>query len=591
MAQETVIDRLVTEFVFRGDKQALDRINKGVKTAQKNLKAMSNAFLAVGGSLTAAGGAALKTFATFEEGMAKIHGLVDIPLEVLDEWRPKILEIGAAFGRLPAEMADAMFYITSGGLRGQRALDALRMSAKASAAGMGEMEPIAKLLASAMNAFDDLSAEKAMDDIAKAVELGQLDPATMAQYLGQVFPLASALKVQFGEVSGVIAAMSRTGTDVAQASTQVTAILSQFAGAKGTKTEDALNAIGMSVEGVMESIEKNGLMSTMEEINELTGGDVIKSTAIFTNIRALKGYLDLFGSNKNANMQVMSDMLDSAGKLEEAFLAMSPTLAFAFAQMRAAFAGIRVEVGASMKDTAIAVIESIRSMFDWFNNLSDGARQLIAKSLTLGPVLIGLGAVLRVLAFALKPIVLIMRALWLVMIANPVGLVITAFAALAIGAYHIGQNLDTVKAWLANFWDMLKEWAMDLSLVKWAVSVANGISDAFSAMFDWLADKFGWAMDLVQRVGRFLNFGGGDDGPALNATARPTLQLPGVTAPLTTAPAIVQSRQAVNKTANIQVDNLVVPGANAAEVAENLPGELARQSEALADSVDNHFGA
>jgi len=591
MAQETVIDRLVTEFVFRGDKQALDRINKGVKTAQKNLKAMSNAFLAVGGSLTAAGGTALKTFASWEQAMAQIHGTVGIELDVLKSWERQILDIGTAYGRMPDEMAEAMYFITSGGLRGRRALDALEMSAKASASGLGSMIPIGKLLASAMNAFDDLSAEKAMDDLVKAVELGQLDPAELGSTIGQVFPLASALKMEFAEVAGMIAAMSRTGTDSAQAATQIRAIMSQLSGASGTKTEDALNSIGMSVEGVLESIEKNGLMATLKEINEMTGGEIVEDSELFSNIRALQGYLDLFGSNKAANMAIMEEMAKSAGKLDEAFAAMEPTLALAFRQMRAGFAGIRVQVGGDMAETAHAVIDSIKSMFVWFNNLSDGARQLIAKSLTLGPVLIGLGAVLRVLAFALKPIVLIMRALWVLMIANPIGAVITAVAALIIAGHLLAKNWDTVKAWLANFFGLLKEWAMDLSLVKWAVSVANGISDAFSAMFDWIAEKFEWAMGIARGIGRFLNLGGGGDGPALNATARPTLQLPGVTAPLTTAPAIVQSRQAVNKTANIQVDNLVVPGANAAEVAENLPGELARQSEALADSVDNHFGA
>lgn len=588
MASETVIDRLVTEFIFRDDKQALDRINKGIKTAQKNLRAASNAFLAVGTAMTGVAGGSLKTFAAWEKSMAKIEGLVGIEREQIAAWEQDILDLSVSIGKVPAEMADAMFYITSGGLRGQDALDALTMSAKASKAGLGEMEPIAKLLASAMNAFDGLSAERAMDDITKAVELGQLDPATMAQSLGQVFPLASALGVEFGEVAGMVAAMSRTGTDVAQATTQIRAIMSQLTSAGKGAVADALNDIGLSAEGVLDSIEKNGLIATLKEINELTGGDTAKDAEIFRNVRALTGVLDLFGSNKEANLQVMAEMARSAGKLGEAFSIMGPTLSAEMEKVGAIFAAIRIRLGREMAGTAHEVIGYLKGIYEWFVNLSAGTKALIGKSLTLGPVIIGLGVALRVLAFALKPLVIVMRALWLTMIANPIGLVITAFAALIIGGHYLIKNWDMVKAKLAEFWAALKE----TPAIAGIIGVATAIYNVFSGLFDWLVEKYEWVVDKFGALGRWLGFGGdGELAVALNDTARPALQVPGITAPLTTAPAIVQSRQAVNKTANIQVDNLVVPGANAAEVAENLPGELARQSEALADSVDNHFGA
>jgi len=149
-------------------------------------------------------------------------------------------------------------------------------------------------------------------------------------------------------------------------------------------------------------------------------------------------------------------------------------------------------------------------------------------------------------------------------------------------------NWETVKEWFANFFDWMAD-RLGGKAVQAIVGFAKTIYDIFGAAFDWLAEKWAWVTDKFSAVARFFGLGGGAGAAATGGSA---LQLPGVTAPLTPAPALVQNQQqAVTKTANVQIDSIVVPGANAAEVAENLPGELARQAEALADSVDNHFGA
>ena len=159
---------------------------------------------------------------------------------------------------------------------------------------------------------------------------------------------------------------------------------------------------------------------------------------------------------------------------------------------------------------------------------------------------------------------------------------ITAVAALIAIGHLLVTNWDSIKSWLGDIFGAIKAWFLGWELwtlapIKAVGALATAIYNTLGAAFAWLTEKWDWLTDKFDAIGRFFDFGGDVDG---------------VTAALTPAPAVVQNRApAVNKTANIQVDNLVVPGANAAEVAENLPGELARQARALADSVDNHFGA
>ncbi|MEQ3671528.1 hypothetical protein [Pseudophaeobacter sp.] len=78
---------------------------------------------------------------------------------------------------------------------------------------------------------------------------------------------------------------------------------------------------------------------------------------------------------------------------------------------------------------------------EWFNNLSDGAKALIAKgaalTATLGPVAIGLGLVLKLSA----PLVGAMVAL-----ASPVGLVVAGFTALAVASTALAGGNSDAKA-------------------------------------------------------------------------------------------------------------------------------------------------
>ena len=103
--------------------------------------------------------------ADYQSSMQKINGLVGISQKQVNAWSDDILELGKTLPQSPKDLADAMFFITSAGLRGKTALDALKQSAKASAAGLGETKVVADAVTSAMNAYGkkNLSAAQATD--------------------------------------------------------------------------------------------------------------------------------------------------------------------------------------------------------------------------------------------------------------------------------------------------------------------------------------------------------------------------------------------------------------------------------------------
>ena len=115
----------------------------------------------VGGSLTKSltlplvgiGAAAAATAIEFESSMSKITGLVGIAADEVKGMETAVLDLAGKTAKAPNELADALFVITSAGLRGSDAMAALESAAKAGAAGLGETNDIARALAGTMNAY------------------------------------------------------------------------------------------------------------------------------------------------------------------------------------------------------------------------------------------------------------------------------------------------------------------------------------------------------------------------------------------------------------------------------------------------------
>ena len=103
--------------------------------------------LAVTAPLAGVGIAAAKTSMDFETSLSKMVGLVGLTSDEVDGMKDSILELSGATAKAPQELADAMFVVTSAGLRGDAALQALDQAARASAAGLGDTADIARSVA------------------------------------------------------------------------------------------------------------------------------------------------------------------------------------------------------------------------------------------------------------------------------------------------------------------------------------------------------------------------------------------------------------------------------------------------------------
>ena len=272
--------------------------------------------------LVAAGGATAKLASDFEATMSTIVGLVGVSREQVDQWSKDLIELGPKVGKSPQQLAEALFFVTSAGFRGSEAIDVLTASAKASAAGLGDVAVIADAVTSAVNAYgpEVLSASRATDVLTAAVREGKLEASSLAPVLGRLLPTASAMGVSFDQVAASLAVMSRTGLGAEEASTSLSSILSAML--KPTKqAADALAGVGLSLSDLrtLAAKEPDGLVQVMRLLDEAFQGNDEALTQVIPNVRAFRGVMNVLAQDSSVVDSVFGSINGTVGDTEKAF--------------------------------------------------------------------------------------------------------------------------------------------------------------------------------------------------------------------------------------------------------------------------------
>jgi TP901 family phage tail tape measure protein len=313
------------------------KLNATLQTASGRLKSFGKSTTAIGKSLQTrlalplalAGGAAIKMATDFDKSMTKVKSLVGIAGDEVDRMGATAKTMAKEFGVSSSKAAEALFFITSAGLRGDEAMQTLEASLMASAVGLGETATIADLATSAMNAYgsDTLGAANATDVLTAAVREGKLSSEDLAGAMGAVLPMASNMGVQFHEVGAAFAAMSRTGTNASEAATQLNAIMLGIM--KPTKTAaDNMELLGLSSAGLRQQIKDEGLLSVMNTLRDASEQNAGAFELAFGSVRALRGVLDLTGKSMDSTRTIFENMNDTAGMTQTAFDATAQSAEF-----------------------------------------------------------------------------------------------------------------------------------------------------------------------------------------------------------------------------------------------------------------------
>lgn len=353
--------------------------------------------------LAAVGAASIKMGSDFEASMQSIVGLVGVSQQQVNAWKTDLATLGPQLGQGPKQLADALYFVTSAGLKGKDALDVVVASAKAASAGLGETKIIADATSSALNAYGPaaITAGKATAILVATVREGKAEASDIAPALGRVIPVAAQLGISFDQVGAAMAAMTRVGFDAAESGTNISGIMSALL--KPTKqAADILAEFGLSGEMLRKKVREEGLLSVLQLLKDTIGQNDEALAAIFPNIRAFRGLLSLVGENAESTRAIFKALANTTeDELDRAFGAMTDTAQFKFKQALATVQTALIQLSDAVLPVVVPMVESlakaIKDVADWFAKLDPQTQQTIVSTLALvaalGPALVVIGKI------------------------------------------------------------------------------------------------------------------------------------------------------------------------------------------------------
>ena len=417
----------------------------------KRFQNLGDRFIRVGTALTSsitvpmlgAAAASVSAASSFQESMSRITGLVGIAADEVKAMESSVLDLSGKTAKSPQELSEALFVVTSAGLRGAEAMDALNAAAKAGSAGLGQTRDIARAVAGAMNAYgaETLSAARATDVIVATARAGNFATEQFAGALGRVLPFAQQAQASLEDVGGAVALLTRTNGNAAESITQIQALFRAFV----VPTEEAkkiLDEAGTSAAELRDIMGRDGLVAALRALDRATGGNREQLGRLLSSTEAASAAFQILNSDANTLDQTFGVVTDSAGMTDEAFGVVADQSAFKFQQALNDLRIAGIQLGETLLPVVTDIVDALDRVVKRFVELDEPTRNLVitfaAMAALAGPLLIFLGGVFSIAA-AMVPV---MGTLAVQIALVTGGLSILAAAAAGVSFYSMLQGVQ-----------------------------------------------------------------------------------------------------------------------------------------------------
>jgi TP901 family phage tail tape measure protein len=421
---------------------SMTRIGKGMQSAGRKLSTFVTA------PIVALGGLSVRSFAKFEQAMRNVNVIARQGEVQFQATSRAVLDMAAALGKQPTDLANALFNINSAGFKGAEAMHVLETATRAGVGGLVDTEVAAKGITSAINAFglEASDATDIADVLFKTNELGVTTFGELAASMGKVNATAAAAGIDFPQVGAALATITRGGIETSEATTALNAALLKVI--KPTTELEKVFAATSNQTGAA-TLANEGLIGTLR---------VIRSAAISagTGIKPLEDGLGKLGFGTRDIKAVLSLLRDDMGEFEKDLLAIadpagragaasaafaenSKSLSFQMSRLKAQTTKAAIEIGQVLAPTVRTLVDLIQRGVTWFSNLDTGTKKIIigmaALAAAIGPVVLAVGTLL----VTLGGIVALIPA-----ITAGIPVVVGALPAIASGAAAVSLALGGV---------------------------------------------------------------------------------------------------------------------------------------------------
>jgi TP901 family phage tail tape measure protein len=499
---------------------------KGLNNASKQLDRFAGRFEDIGSSMAIGITAPLAALAEesvrfaveFDEGLEKMGATLGQTRGQLEQMRNSVLALAGATGQGPRELAQGLNAIETSGLRGQQALDVLRVSAKAATVGLGEMKNVSSTLTAAMNAYapGTVDAAQATSVLLAAVREGRVTGDEFLSSIRGILPLASNLGVSLDQVAAAMAVMTRSGLDAGQASGALRSVMSGLE-KPTSQAQEAMVEMGLTAKGLRDELQSKGLLEVLKTLSVGFKDNESALTRVFPNARALGGVLSLLGANAGQAEGVFKSLAGTTAQtLNKAFGEVASGPGFKFHQALSELQVLLIRIGDDILPRLLPLVQTFAAALElatgFVERLSPATQfwaiGLASTAAAIGPLILMFAAFYSALSTVAGGFALAWRvgSIFLFGFVNGATALVSGFnsIALALDAFVpiLAAGLGAITGpGLIAF--ALFAGAAVLIGSKW-----NELRTDLGIIFDWIADQ---ARDtflgkIIDYLGRFSRY-------------------------------------------------------------------------------------
>jgi len=480
----------------RAMKKASTRVTKFGRTMKRVGSNMTNSITL---PILGVGAAAVKMATDFGTSMTKIRTLVGASAEELKAYEKDVLSLSATTGVAASQLAEGLFFITSAGLSGQEAIDALAVSAKASAMQMGDMNDIASALTSVMKAYEgeQMTAARAGDLLHETLKQGKFEASEFMSRLGRVIPTAAAAGISFEELGAAAATMSKLSGDAASTLTGLNQLMMKLLNPSAEQIE-ILSMLGMTYGDLSKMLDES-LMGTLQHLfNELEGTDDLL-LKMFGSSKAVTAALSTMGLQSQTYTEVLDGMNNSIGNVNEGFDILASDAGFRFTKTFNQVKLVLIDIGNIVMPLVLKGLESISKGLDKFSTLSPEVKKMaVAFALFLaavGPLATIIGGLIPV--FKAIAVVFGLISIKVLAVTAAVGLLVASFLFLRENYDALVERLSDW-SWWRNALIKAVQTLLKFNPVSVMIKSVNALNERFG--LDPLEDPFEGVLEKLEEL-------------------------------------------------------------------------------------------
>ncbi|HEY7823337.1 MAG TPA: phage tail tape measure protein, partial [Acidimicrobiia bacterium] len=383
----------------------LDGLSKGFSKVSRATQNFGQGALAIGSVMTqsvtlpiiGATTAVTKMAADFSQSMSRITGLVGISAEEVRGMESAVLDLAGETAKAPQELADALFVVTSAGLRGADAMEALTLAAKAGAAGLGVTNDIARAVAGAMNGYgaETLDAARATDVLVATARAGNFETSQFAGALGRVLPFASQAGVSIEDLGGAVALLTRTNGNATQSINLLRALFGKFV-IPTEQTRSVLADVGVEMADIRDTIRSDGLVAALRELDRAVGGNREELGKLLSSEEAAAAAFEILNADAQTLTSTFGVTANAAGLTSDAFDVAAGESAFKFRRALVELQVAGTELGATFLPVVTDMIEFFTDLVSQFRDLAPAQQEFLIRTAlvvaAMGPFAIAVGS-------------------------------------------------------------------------------------------------------------------------------------------------------------------------------------------------------